>query len=64
MGPYNKIWHRNIFLSWPQIMEPCELNINEYKTIESGFKANIKTWVPENSLRKKCLNTDQKKLRI
>ena len=21
--PYNKIWHRNIFLPWPQIMEPC-----------------------------------------
>ena len=21
--PYNKIWHRNIFLPWSQIMKPC-----------------------------------------
>ena len=22
-NPYNKIWHRNTFLPWPQIMELC-----------------------------------------
>ena len=28
--PYNKIWHRNTFLPWSQIMEPCSKWIYNY----------------------------------